>query len=581
MASLFRLAQSALAQPAAGGYSNPHHAPHLAHPDLDAFHNDDNDDSDADSDQDSHDVRSPADQRRPAAAGARSGTGTAVAHNSAAGSSSSAPTLQQHTPLPGGYDFEPQAEPVRTLPTATPSRPRPDLTSSSSASFAGGPLALPQSRRASLSSRNLRDGVLLQQSNGDHHQQQQPALAAWRGFVTRFRGGGGGGDPSAPSTGSGEEGHGLLFSQDDSEDPSDADWPNGPRSGQNSNRYPPPRDPHLPLPPRPPQFAPPPTAAAASSSSSSVPTAAAAGQRIFGGGQGNDGVFANLAAKPDNPGGLDIVGEGPDKDEILPPYEAAQHDPSPAYWETTVVAPSGPLGPDDILVDGMPVGNVFSFAWNLLVSMSFQFVGFLLTFILHTTHAAKNGSRAGLGITLIQLGFYLKQRTDGLSTTVPGDETGLNGGLGPSESEQSWSWWNGPGANSGYGVQPTGTSFAPDATATIAGEGGSGGGVFGSLPTQVHGALAGVLAASGGDGSAQPGGGGPSGMPTLQGDGATLEEMQRMSEAANEWMAFVLVTIGSFLLIGSCLAYWRAVRWARAVRAGQGPNNDAESVVAI
>lgn len=83
-------------------------------------------------------------------------------------------------------------------------------------------------------------------------------------------------------------------------------------------------------------------------------------------------------------------------------------------------------------------------------------------------------------------------------------------------------------------------------------------------------------------------------MPTLQGDGATLEEMQRMSEAANEWMAFVLVTIGvsssspppapftsslgttgvrevdrelmawrgpqSFLLIGSCLAYWRAVR---------------------
>jgi hypothetical protein len=30
--------------------------------------------------------------------------------------------------------------------------------------------------------------------------------------------------------------------------------------------------------------------------------------------------------------------------------------------------------------------------------------GFLLTYVLHTTHAAKNGSRAGLGITLIQLG---------------------------------------------------------------------------------------------------------------------------------------------------------------------------------
>ena len=176
-----------------------------------------------------------------------------------------------------------------------------------------------------------------------------------------------------------------------------------------------------------------------------------------------------------------------------------------------------------------------------------------MTFILHTTHAAKNGSRAGLGITLIQLGvrppplvcfpscikvnsrssrlppqFYLKQRTDGLSS-IPGDETGLNGGLGPSESEQSWSWWNGPGGAD----QPTGTlpsGLTP--TATLAE------GVFGSLPTQVHGALAGVLAAS--DGSQSQG----SGMPTLQGDGATLEEMQRMSEAANEWMAFVLVTIG-------------------------------------
>jgi hypothetical protein len=61
-----------------------------------------------------------------------------------------------------------------------------------------------------------------------------------------------------------------------------------------------------------------------------------------------------------------------------------------------------------MLVDGLPVGHLFGFAWNLLVSMSFQFVGFLLTYLLHTTHAAKNGSRAGLGITLIQYGFYMR-----------------------------------------------------------------------------------------------------------------------------------------------------------------------------
>ncbi len=43
-----------------------------------------------------------------------------------------------------------------------------------------------------------------------------------------------------------------------------------------------------------------------------------------------------------------------------------------------------------------------------MISMSFQLVGFLLTYLLHTTHAAKNGSRAGLGLTLVQYGFYMK-----------------------------------------------------------------------------------------------------------------------------------------------------------------------------
>jgi hypothetical protein len=43
-----------------------------------------------------------------------------------------------------------------------------------------------------------------------------------------------------------------------------------------------------------------------------------------------------------------------------------------------------------------------------MISMSFQLVGFLLTYLLHTTHAAKNGSRAGLGITFVQYGFYMK-----------------------------------------------------------------------------------------------------------------------------------------------------------------------------
>jgi hypothetical protein len=51
--------------------------------------------------------------------------------------------------------------------------------------------------------------------------------------------------------------------------------------------------------------------------------------------------------------------------------------------------------------------------------VSFQFIGFLLTYLLHTTHAARLGSRAGLGVTLIQYGFALLHagQSDGVGGT--------------------------------------------------------------------------------------------------------------------------------------------------------------------
>jgi hypothetical protein len=58
-----------------------------------------------------------------------------------------------------------------------------------------------------------------------------------------------------------------------------------------------------------------------------------------------------------------------------------------------------------------------------MISMSFQLVGFLLTYLLHTTHAAKNGSRAGLGITLVQYGFYMKgSGGDGINQPANGQD---------------------------------------------------------------------------------------------------------------------------------------------------------------
>lgn len=110
----------------------------------------------------------------------------------------------------------------------------------------------------------------------------------------------------------------------------------------------------------------------------------------------NDGVFNNLSAKPDTQ---------PIVDSDKPPtYEEAAADATPPYWETSVMA-SGFA--DEVFVDGLPVGNIVNFMWNLMVSSSFQFVGFLLTYILHTSHAAKQGSRAGLGITFISYGYYM------------------------------------------------------------------------------------------------------------------------------------------------------------------------------
>lgn len=131
----------------------------------------------------------------------------------------------------------------------------------------------------------------------------------------------------------------------------------------------------------------------------------------------NDGVFANLNAKPERGEKLE------EQPPVRPPdlirtclwitkffqsYEAAAADATPPYWETTILAPGHMNSSDEVYVDGLPVGSLFSFIWNGMISMSFQLVGFLLTYLLHTTHAAKNGSRAGLGITLVQYGFYMR-----------------------------------------------------------------------------------------------------------------------------------------------------------------------------
>ncbi|KAF7122169.1 hypothetical protein CNMCM5793_000126 [Aspergillus hiratsukae] len=195
----------------------------------------------------------------------------------------------------------------------------------------------------------------------------------------------------------------------------------------------------------------------------------------------NDGVFANLAAKP----------ERGEKNEDLPPsYEEAAADATPPYWETTILAPG--ISSDEVYVDGLPVGSVFSFVWNAMISMSFQLVGFLLTYLLHTTHAAKNGSRAGLGLTLVQYGFYMK---------------GSDGGSGDGGSD--------------YVPPPDPNSHNFD-------------------PTSVS------------DGSSGGGGGG--------GGGGAVSDI-----TTSEWISYVLMIVGWFILIRAVSDFLRARRHEQLV----------------
>lgn len=130
----------------------------------------------------------------------------------------------------------------------------------------------------------------------------------------------------------------------------------------------------------------------------SVPVAASNPYRgqVIGNGMQNDGVFSNLAAKP-------TVGNNEVDTDVPPSYDEAAADAAPLYWESAVFSQYG----DDVFVDGLPVGNIINFVWNLMVSSAFQFVGFILTYLLHTLHAAKEGSRAGLGVTFMSYGYYM------------------------------------------------------------------------------------------------------------------------------------------------------------------------------
>ncbi|KAE8230013.1 hypothetical protein CF326_g4992 [Tilletia indica] len=317
---------------------------------------------------------------------------------------------------------------------------------------------------------------------------------------------------------------------------------------------------------------------------------------VIGGGTGQDGVFANMSAKPERrrrrardgrnntSNGENGANDNQDdrgsdddlEDDTLPPtYQAAAADSAPPYWETTILGPSGmggvlyPMAPgglgwtpggaqvgevEDLILEGLPVGNFFGFAWNLAVSMCFQFVGFLLTYLLHTTHAAKCGSRAGLGITLIQYGFYLHSRaSEGLENVQPAAPAADNdpNTIGNGQLSAAALFF-GDGSR--------------DRTATEASTSAVGTGWWGTRPARRLGFgtrdwSPETFAAQGNADDLT----GTTTSPFFVESNSNSSSLASAALSSTEWFAYALIIVGSFLLFSSMFQYWRVVRWGRGL----------------
>ncbi|CCM04259.1 uncharacterized protein FIBRA_06426 [Fibroporia radiculosa] len=233
--------------------------------------------------------------------------------------------------------------------------------------------------------------------------------------------------------------------------------------------------------------------------------------RTRGGGVENDGVFANVMAKParsvavtnengeslNDPDGYNILSD----DCGYYTYSEAQADAAPAYWEMTVHAPSVLAAAGEMIVDDLPTGSLIFFVSTAFISYFFQFVGFVLTYLLHTTHAAKYGSRTGLGLTMIQYGFYSRTAQD------EGE-----GGVG-----QELIYWN---ATTGLPV--------------VVKQGDAGPALFSN---------------------------------------ETYMDMSpsEMGATSRDWMSILLILLGWFLVLSSIVNFYRVKRWEKSIRDAAEP----------
>ncbi|KAJ3358837.1 hypothetical protein GGF32_009933 [Allomyces javanicus] len=122
----------------------------------------------------------------------------------------------------------------------------------------------------------------------------------------------------------------------------------------------------------------------------------------------SDGVFSHLSAKPEVAPTARADSPTAPPADLPPSYETAVTDPTPAYFDNTIFTTQ--LDDGELLVEGLPVGSPMTFFLAMFISMSFQFAGFLMAYLLATSHAGRMGAKAGFGVTLLQYGILLRTR---------------------------------------------------------------------------------------------------------------------------------------------------------------------------
>lgn len=162
-------------------------------------------------------------------------------------------------------------------------------------------------------------------------------------------------------------------------------------------------------------------------------------------------------------------------------------------------APAGLDLNGDMIIDGLPTGSVFVFVFTTLISWFFQLPGFLLTYLLHGTHAGRYGSQAGLALTLIQWG---------LGTTVMGAFPPSDDVLPPPPPPPPLPSSDEPG----FGTGAPGAGSRPESALPLGGT--AQGGMVGNVTMMDVG-------------------------------GSTPEGFMQESYAGHEWISFILMTIGS------------------------------------